>query len=119
LNGRRQDGGVGCPVSWHINRLPSRIEYRPRFTIKRARKIHDPWRTNHSRRRLSSAAGGAKFMIKRSSIHRLLATRRRTRGKGEARQAGSRLAMMAAALARIRPVLYLRALRKAGRFDLK
>ena len=59
-------------------------------------------------------------MIKITSIQRHLATRRKTLDTRRARQAGSKLALMrmAAALARIRPVLQLRALRKAAHFDL-
>ena len=40
------------------------------FTINRARKAQDPWRTNRSPRRLGSKAGGAKFMIKSTRVYR-------------------------------------------------
>ena len=55
-------------------------------------------------------------MIKSTGIPRHLVTRRKMLDRGGARQAGSKLALMrmAVALARIRPVLHLRALRKAA-----
>ena len=63
--------------------------------------------------------GGAQLMIKRTSIHRHLA-RRRKRGRG-GMTSGSKLALMlmATALARIRPVFHLRVWGKMARFGLQ